>query len=85
MHKCKPVYKLWIFCALLLIISGCNQMHTNMKETYAYTFRLGEAHPDSHPTAQADLFKKRLSESKAWMSIISTCLRALTKQMMKKY
>jgi tripartite ATP-independent transporter DctP family solute receptor len=63
MHACKPVCKLWIFCALLLIISGCNQVHTNMKETYAYTFRLGEAHPDSHPTAQADLeFARRVEE-----------------------
>lgn len=63
MYAFKQVYKISIFAALLLLMPGCNQLRTNMKETYAYTFRLGEAHPINHPTAQADLeFARRVEE-----------------------
>ena len=59
----KLISRLWIFFVPLFIITGCNGIEKNMKETYAYTFRLGEAHPISHPTAQADLeFARRVEE-----------------------
>jgi tripartite ATP-independent transporter DctP family solute receptor len=59
----KLVSRLWLLCVPLLVITGCNGIQKNMKETYAYTFRLGEAHPASHPTAQADLeFARRVEE-----------------------
>ena len=53
-----------LFCfAFLLVTTGCGNIQTNMKEAYAYTFRLGESHPESHPTAQADMeFARRVEE-----------------------
>ncbi len=62
MRTYKFVFSICISSALLLIITGCNNIRTNMKETYAYTFRLAESHPMSHPTAQADLEFARLVE-----------------------
>ncbi len=48
---------------LILLMSSCIQTPGNIKQTYAYTFRLGESHPQSHPTAQADLeFARRVEE-----------------------
>lgn len=63
MRMRKRIIILWISTAFLLGITGCNHSQTNMKETYAFTFRLGESHPSSHPTAQADLeFARRVEE-----------------------
>jgi len=45
------------------MITGCNNNRINMKDTYAYTFRLAENHPVTHPTTQADIeFARRVEE-----------------------
>lgn len=59
----QPLIKLWPILTLMLLLTACIPAHGNMKESYAYTFRLGESHPVSHPTAQADLeFARRVEE-----------------------
>lgn len=63
MRATKLFLSICLCSAFLLIAAGCNPVQANMKETYAYTFRLGESHPSSHPTAQADLeFARRVEE-----------------------
>ncbi|NLN65871.1 MAG: TRAP transporter substrate-binding protein [Clostridiaceae bacterium] len=63
MRISKLIFRLWIGSVFFLMMTGCDHIHTNMKETYAYTFRLGESHPSSHPTAQADVeFARRVEE-----------------------
>lgn len=63
MHTCKLIIGICISSVFLLLNTGCDNNHTNMKETYAYTFRLAESHPMSHPTAKADLeFARRVEK-----------------------
>ena len=63
MRACKLVIEIGLCVAFLMMLTGCNHVQTNMKETYAYTFRLGENHPESHPTSQANLeFARRVEE-----------------------
>jgi len=63
MRACKPFFCILLCGVLFAMLTGCSHVQMNMKETYAYTFRLGESHPSSHPTAQADMeFARRVEE-----------------------
>ena len=39
MRVCKLIHLLWVCSAFFLMLTGCKPVQTNMKETYAYTFR----------------------------------------------
>lgn len=59
----KRFFSILLCSAFLTMLTGCSNEQTDMKETYAYTFRLGESHPESHPTTQADMeFARRVEE-----------------------
>ena len=59
----KIILSILIGTFLLLGITSCKHTQTNMNDTYAFTFRLGESHPSTHPTAQANLeFARRVEE-----------------------
>lgn len=61
MQKGKRIAYICI-CCFLLLLTACGRVQTSMKDTYAYTFRLAESHPESHPTTQADLeFARRVA------------------------
>jgi tripartite ATP-independent transporter DctP family solute receptor len=63
MRAYKPIIHILLCSAFIVMLTGCSNVQANMKETYAYTFRLGESHPASHPTAQADMeFARRVEE-----------------------
>lgn len=58
--------KVFIVLSLLsVVLSGCNTKEVSVKDEYAYTFRLGESHPDDHPTTLADFEFARLVEEKS--------------------
>lgn len=73
MRVCKLIFSI-LACSTFLMFTGCSQLQTSMKETCAYTFRLGESHPESHPTAQADLeFARRVEEETGGRIKIIVC------------
>lgn len=59
MHK--RLLILWMMVVLATV--GCVKEDSRLDDTYAMTFRMGESHPKSHPTVQADLeFVRRVEE-----------------------
>lgn len=66
------IYRVFIIIICMFTVVGCRSTHTDLKETYAYTFRMAESHPQNHPTAQADLeFVRRVeSETNGRIKII---------------
>ncbi len=63
MRSYKLIFNICVIIAFCLAVTGCKLIHTSMKESYSYTFRLAESHPSSHPTAKADLeFARRVEQ-----------------------
>ncbi len=50
---------------IVILLSGCTKQADNVKDTYAYTFRLAESHPDDHPTTLANYRFSELVEEKS--------------------
>ncbi len=62
MMRNRLVFLIFILIFIMIVI-GCDSEESGINETYANTFRMGESHPKSHPTAQANLeFVKRVEE-----------------------
>ena len=62
MMRNRLVFLIFILIFIMIVI-GCDSEESGINETYANTFRMGESHPKSHPTAQANLeFAKRVEE-----------------------
>ena len=60
MRISKLIFRLWIGSVFFLMMTGCDHIHTNMKETYAYTFDWESLIPAVTPL-QADVeFARRV-------------------------
>lgn len=53
-----------LLMVLVLLLTACTKETSDLRDTYALTFRLAEAHAGTHPTAQAaEEFARRVEEA----------------------
>lgn len=53
-----------LLMVLAILLTGCTKEATDLRDTYALTFRLAEAHAGTHPAAQAaEEFARRVEEA----------------------